>query len=132
MLCTWPRFVGSVEPHLPQAFLKDSFRGAWKQDFDILDQTSRHHLRNDLDVNQWLIRLRQIMEGKFVVRKPIRNSAYILGADNKQLCKIIREQALPMICLHDGMMDERVFQKAKPELREAFEAILPVHSTFEA
>ena len=132
MLCTWPRFVGSVEPHLPQAFLKDSFREAWKQDFDILDQTCRHHMRNDLDVNQWLIRLRQIMEGKFIVRKPIRNSAYILGVDNKQVCKIIREQALPMICLHDGMMDERVFQKAKPELREAFEAILPEPSTFEA
>ena len=71
------------------------------------------------------------MEGKFVVRKPIRNSAYILGADNKQVCKIIREQALPMICLHDGMMDEETFLKTKRELQEAFEVILPAPSSFE-
>ena len=65
ILCIWPRLNGTVELHLPQAFLQETFIKAWKVDYDILDQTSRHHFRNDHDVNQWFIRLHQIMEGKF-------------------------------------------------------------------
>ena len=131
MLCTWPRFVGSVEPHLPQAFLKSSFVEAWESDEDILDQTCRHHLRNDLDVNQWLIRLRQIMEGKFVVRKPIRDSVYMIGENNDEVCRLIRSRRCPMICLHDISMPQSLFVRAKKEVHAAFDDILPTTSLFE-
>lgn len=131
MLCTWPRFVGSVEPHLPQAFLKSSFITAWQNDKDILDQTCRHHIRNDLDVNQWLIRLRQIMEGKFIVRKPIRHAAYMLGKHNRQICSLIQDQRHPMICLIDMSMTEDIFISTKQEVQAAFETILSKPSSFE-
>lgn len=131
MLCIWPRLVGSVEFHLPQAFLKQSFVDAWQQDFDILDQTSRHHLRNDQDVNQWFIRLRQIMEGKFSVRKPIRNALFKIGEKDEEMLYVIRHQKHPMICLNDMMIDQDTFKKTKMELQKAFERILPVPSEFE-
>ena len=131
ILCTWPRFVGSVEPHLPQAFLKNSFVEAWEQDFDILDQTCRHHLRNDLDVNQWLIRLRQIMEGRFAVRKPLRETAFTLGKDDKALIETIIKSKKPMICLHDSQLEEAEFLSSKTEITRAFECLLPEKSAFE-
>ena len=131
MLCTWPRFVGSVEPHLPQAFLKSSFEDAWEQDYAILDQTSRHHIRNDLDVNQWLIRLRQIMEGKFSVRKPLRGAVYTIGENDMLMCEELRRQKHPMVCLNDFSMTPEAFRASKEELHKTFRDLLPYRSAFE-
>lgn len=131
MLCIWPRLVGTVELHLPQAFLKKTFVETWKKDFDIMDMTSRHHFRNDLDVNQWFVRLHHIMEGRFVVRKPIRNSVYTLGKDNSELVKALAEQKIPMICINDESMDNQTYLKAKEEVVAAFQKLLPDISAFE-
>ncbi len=131
VLCSWPRFVGSVEPHLPQAFLKSSFEEAWKQDFDILDQTSRHHLRDDTDVNQWFIRLRQIMEGNFSVRKPIKGAVYTIGKNDLLMCEDLRKQKHPMVCINDTSMSHENFLISKEKLHEAFTELLPDISTFE-
>lgn len=131
MLCTWPRLVGTVEHHLPQAYLKKSFYEAWEQDFDILDQTSRHHIRSDYDVNQWLVRDRQLMEGKFVVRKPIRDAVYTIGSDNRDIVYAICNQKHPVIVINDGDMSEEEYAAARKELWQAFEKILPKASLFE-
>lgn len=131
ILCIWPRLVGTVESHLPQPFLKKTFEEAWLMDFDILDQTSRHHIRNDTDVNQWFIRLHHIMEGEFEVRKPIRNSVFTIGPDNKEIVKAISEMKFPVICLNDDSMDNRQYIVLKNELKDAFDSILPNKSSFE-
>ena len=131
MLCIWPRLVGTVELHLPQAFLKRTFREAWEKDFDILDMTSRHHFRNDLDVNQWLVRLHHIMKGEFSVRKPIRNAVFTLGRDNEELARTVREQKIPMICINDASMDTQTYTDSKREIQAAFDALLPQPSMFE-
>ena len=131
MLCTWPRFVGSLEPHLPQAFLKSSFVAAWEQDFDILDKTSRHHIRNDSDVNQWLIRLRQIMEGKFTVRKPLRGADYTIGENDSLMCRELLQQKHPMVCLNDKAMNYESFLTSRDKLHGVFEQLLPCASSFE-
>lgn len=131
MLCAWPRLVGTVEHHLPQGYLKKSFEEAWRQDFDILDQTSRHHLRDDHDVNQWLIRIRQLMEGRFVVRKPIRNAVYTIGNDNRSIIDAISMQRHPVICINDGPINDNEYSKAKKEIQQAFESVLQKPSSFE-
>ena len=128
----WPKFVGFEEPHLPQAFLKSSFQAAWEQDFDILDQTSRHHIRHVLDVNQWLIRERQLAEGKFTVRKFPRNAYFTIQSDDPLMHRTIREQLVPMLCLNDvGSVSPERFQRLKKELTDDFSAILPEKSSFE-
>lgn len=131
ILMIWPRFVGFDEPHLPQAFLKTSFEKAWEQDEDILDATCRHSIRNDRDVNQWLIRYRQLAEGNFVPRKPIRHAVFQLETQEEPWQEVIRKQQKPMICLNDGPMTEEEFQQKKKNLRKAFQSILPKKSTFE-
>lgn len=131
ILCIWPRLNGTVELHLPQAFLKETFIEAWKVDYDILDQTSRHHFRNDLDVNQWFIRLHQIMEGKFAVRKPIRNAVFTIGKDNRALANAVGNQKIPMVCINDQTIDDDTYIGARTEIISAFQKILPEESEFE-
>lgn len=131
ILMIWPRFVGFDEPHLPQAFLKTSFEKAWEQDGDILDATCRHAIRSDRDVNQWLIRYRQLAEGNFIPRKPIRKAVFQLEAEEEPWREVIRGQQKPMICLNDGPLPDEAFRRKKEELQEAFRTILPEKSTFE-
>ena len=131
MLSAWPRFVGFYEPHLPQPFLKQSFREAWEADGDILDETSRHPFRNDLDVNQWLIRHRQLIEGKFVPKKPLKNAVFDLKLQQDAATDTIRNQRVPMVCINDGEMEDAEFESIREALLKAFDTILPGKSAFE-
>lgn len=131
MLMIWPRFVGFDEPHMPQSFLKASFEAAWAQDFDVLDATSRHPIRNDRDVNQWLIRQRQLAEGRFMPRSPKTGRVFDLAVDVGGAAETIRRQSAKMICMNDGAMAPEVFEAAQRQLKAAFEAILPKPSGFE-
>ena len=131
MLCIWPRFVGFYEPHLPQPFLKSFFEEAWKADGDILDETSRRPIRNDLDVNQWLIRHRQLIEGKFRPKKPLKNAVFDLKLQSREAAETIRTQRVPMICMNDGEMEEAEFEEIRDQLMKAFETILPEACSFE-
>ena len=131
MLMTWPRFVGFDEPHMPQAFLKASFVSAWEQDGDVLAETSRHRVRDDRDVNHWLIRERQLAEGKFIPRSPAIGKVFDLDREGTEAARAVRTQQAAMVCLNDGPMEEEAFRAARKELQEAFEAILPERSGFE-
>ena len=131
MLMSWPRFVGFDETHLPQAFLKSSFEKAWEEDYEILDATSRHHFRDDRDVNQWLIRERQLAEGQFIPRSGKVGQVFDLDRECTEAAETIRNQKKVMVCLNDGPIDGETFQQKKAELKEAFEYILPDKSRFE-
>ncbi len=130
-LMAWPRFVGFDEPHMPQAFLKSSFEAAWQQDFDALDATSRHPIRHDWDVNQWLIRQRQLAEGRFMPRSPKVGRVFDLDVDAAGAVETIRRQSVRMICINDGELAPEAFEATQKRLKEAFEAILPAPSGFE-
>lgn len=130
-LSTWSRFVGFYEPHLPQPFLKSSFDKAWREDYDILDSTSRHAIRNDRDVNQWLIRQRQLAEGVFIPRKQIKNSVFELDSQSTDAVRTIAGQLVPMVCLNDGVMGESEFTQIRDRIEQAFRTILPDRSGFE-
>lgn len=132
VLSTWPRFVGFAEPHLPQAFLKTSFQEAWKQDGDILDETCRHHIRDDRDVNQWLIRCRQLAEGRFEPGRPLKGCCFSLAEDKPEMHRMIRAQSSPVICLNDDdPLTEEEFLKLRKKLQADFHRILPDRCGYE-
>ena len=131
LLMAWPRFVGFDELHLPQAFLKSSFVSAWVEDGDILDATSRHAIRNDRDVNQWLIRDRQLAKGLFVPRSPRVGRVFDLDRDSEAAVDTIRHQRVGMICLNDGEFEQERFQEIRDRLQHAFREILPEKSVYE-
>lgn len=131
MLLPWPRFLGFRVEHLPQPFLKKTFQKAWQTDFDILDATSRHPIRHDHDVNQWLLRMFQLAEGDFYPGKPKEKSFFDLTEDNSDIIDIITKQAFPMICINDGDISEDAFPRVQAEICGAFAQILPERSHFE-
>lgn len=132
MLLAWPRFVGFAEDHLPNAYLKKSFEDAWMQDFDILDATSRRHIRDDNDVNQWFIRVRQLAEGNFIPRKRQKDRNFEIHMDEERMHQAIRGQLFPMICLNDTeALDEKEFQMLQQKLKADFNSILMEKSRFE-
>ena len=131
MLCACPPFVGFDEPHVPQDFLKTSFTEAWEQDYDIFDATSRHALRDDHDVNQWLIRHRQLAQGRFIAARPIRNAFFDVTHHDITAVEAVRSQKVPVICLNDGGISDTSFDQMCKELSNAFQMILPQKSSFE-
>ncbi len=131
MLMSWPRFVGFDETHLPQAFLKSSFEEAWEEDFDALDGTCRHHFRDDRDVNQWLVRERQLAEGRFIPRSSKVGCVFDLDLEWEEAVRAVYAQKKYMVCLNDGPMGEEKFLRIKGELLGAFQEILPESCSFE-
>lgn len=131
LLLAWPRFVGFDEPHNPQAFLKSSYEKAWQQYGDILDATSRHPLRNDRDVNHWLIREQQLAEGAFLPRSPKSGRTFDLDREGEAAARAIENQTSKLLCLNDGDMTKEQFEKTKGLLQRAFQRILPTPSQFE-
>ena len=127
----WPRFLGFRVEHLPQPFLKKTFEKAWETDFDILDATSRHPLRHDHDVNQWLLRMFQLAEGNFYPGKPKKKAFFNLSEDNTAIVKMITGQTVDMLCINDASVPEASLEAVQKELLEAFHRILPQKSTFE-
>lgn len=131
MLGLWPRFLGFVDVHLPQPFLKSMFVQAWEQDRDILHSTCEHAIRHDHDVNQWLIRYRQIAEGKFVPKKPPREAVLNLAFEADKAQRLIAQQKISQICLNDDEMDNTKYASIKAGIQEAFCSILPDKCSFE-
>lgn len=132
LLAPWPHFVGFADTHLPQAYLKNSFRDAWLDCSDILDATCRHPVRTDHDVNQWFIRYRQLAEGSFTPHKQILDAALHMRPGNQKIVDFIRRQKRPMLCIHDSpQIDPDVFKEEIKHLQKAFESILPEKSGYE-
>ncbi len=131
MLSVWPRFVGFRDIHLPQPFLKSSFDEAWEKDADILDATSKNHIRGDRDINQWFVRERQLAEGKFVPKKPMKNAVFTVGRENAKLIQTIKKAEKTMICLQETSLDGDDFIKVRDEIIDAFETLLPEKCSFE-
>ena len=73
----WKNAVGLYQQHLPSSMLKSTYEEIWNIEYDILDSVSKNIVRNNNnDVNQWLIKEWQVMEGNFSPRS-IKFGKYI-------------------------------------------------------
>lgn len=132
LLTPWPHFTGFVDTHLPQAYLKSSFERAWQDAADVLDATCRHPIRTDHDVNQWFIRYRQLAQGRYAPRAPIKNAALHMQPGNQVIIDFIKRQKKAMLCIHDSpQIDLSQFEAESRRLIQAFESILPDKSGYE-
>ena len=102
----YPYFVGFMEDHLPNAFLKSTFEEVWDREGEILDQTCRHQFRENTDVNQYLMREWQVATGQFAPCSWKRGYAFQLRADWRQelvRCRqYIKSGKGKLICLNDS------------------------------
>ena len=124
------RFVGFENPHLPIAYLKSTFEKVWQKEPEVLQQASQHKFRNQMDVNQWLMRYWQLVSGRFHPIVPQLGRFFSIGRDNAEIAQAIRNQAYKVICLSDDDMSLD-FETEKKRLQELFKMILPNKSAFE-
>lgn len=123
-------FTGFEDPHLPNAFLKETYREVWAACGDRLDNTCRHKVRNNEDVNQWLLRYWQFATGKFTPGNPNRGLFLVLGKDDALIRSALIDPNAPMICISDDFPDIDV-EKEQTFLTNSFERLLSEKSSFE-
>lgn len=123
-------FVGFVDPHIPQPFLKSTFKNVWKKEYEILDRTSSNKFRSKEDVNQWVMRYWQLATGKFIPCSLNRGEYFGIGADDRKIKEAIINQKYQMICLND--IDDKIdFESEKRRICRWFDKVFSTKSAFE-
>lgn len=127
----FPLYTGFYTVHGPSPFLRDTYRTLWAKEGELLDATCRHRFRNEADVSQYLAREWQKLSGDFQARNITRHFRYFnVESDNPALVKVICGQKAKMICINDANKPID-FVRAKKQVIDAFESILPEKSSFE-
>jgi len=132
LLYPWKEFSGFIDPHMPNAFLKETFEKVWQAAPDILKATCKNKFRTIEDVNQWLMRYWQLAEGKFVPRN-IKKDTLCIDINNstiEHICNAIENNTYEIICINDSD-DITNFEEIQAKIQNSFEAILPEKSSFE-
>lgn len=125
-------FPGFRNHHMPQAYLKSTFREVWNAEKDILMETSKHRFRDITDVNQSVMRYWQFMSGKFCPVNLVNDSYRFRTCDDEveELVSAILNQKREILVTYDS---EKIsdFEKIKTRINKAFDVILPERSSFE-
>jgi len=129
-LQNYPCLVWLYNPHLPNSLLKSTINQLWDIEYDVLDNASMTKFRTKDDVNQYIFSRYNIMSGNFIPRKSSIWHSFAISNNNKKIIDSIIKKKYKMICINDSS-ENFEFEKAKSELINAFEKILPEKSNFE-
>lgn len=131
-LLPWPRFTGFVNPHFPSGFLKSTFEKVWEIEYELLDKTCRCKFRNETNVNQYLMKYWQLMEGNFTPINVFKDSVYVGMKDRTAISdiqKVFESKKKNILVLNDDCIAD--FALIKEQLITLFETRLPCKSQFE-
>ena len=136
ILMKCPRFPGFWQHHIASSYCKSTFETIWEKEFDVLDNTCKHKIRESTDVNQWLFKEWQIAQGNFINRNVKFGKAFYIDRDGinsikSKMLKYIKKQKAKVVSINDGEMSEKEFDNLIKDLKVAFEEILPEKSSFE-
>lgn len=125
-------FPGFRNHHMPQAFLKSTFREVWEVEEPLLREVSAHRFRDITDVNQYMFRFWQMMSGKFHPVNIVNTSCRynLTDHDLEALTAAIKTQKRDILVMADSD-DVSDFNGMVTKINAAFETILPEKSTFE-
>lgn len=125
-------FLGFFNPHLQQAFLKETFEDVWDKCEKVLSRTSLNRYRDYSDVSFWAFRYWQLASGNFSPYNIMRDGYYFRVSDSNYLkaADCIRKQKGKFICVNDteGAINFDVYKEA---ILSAFNELLPEKSMFE-
>lgn len=131
LLLPFPFFTGFFNHHIASSFLKNSYSHAWEIFPEQLDSSCCCKLRNNSNINQWLIKDLQFIQGCFINREINFGKRFNLTEQNvEECCKFIQQQKGKVLCINDN---EKLkdFTNVKSEVQHAFTALLPEKSKFE-
>lgn len=125
-------FVGFVNPHLPQGYLKTIYDGVWAHCAKEIVRTSQSKFRDYGDLAPWLIRYWQLTSNSFSPINPFIDGKYYLVDDYNvsDIVSCIRQQKKKVICLNDSENISN-FEETKKAIKDAFVNILPEKCSYE-
>jgi len=123
------KFVGFWNFHVSQPYLKQTLKTIWDKEEEALDLACQNKFRASTDLGIVLCRYWQFMEGNFIPKENDSHYFRILD-DNSETTDAIINQKYQVICIND-VYDNIDFEKAKNEINEALNFILPKKSSFE-
>ncbi len=127
----FPLYTGFYTVHGPSPYCKKTFEEIWDKEKDALESMSNNRFRSTTDLTPYLFREWQKLSDNFVPTNLHRYFQYFnILKDNTKLVKTITKHKKKMICINDTDLGDD-FEKAKEEVRNAFEEILPEVSAFE-
>lgn len=129
-LAPWGYFQNIMNRHLPVPLLRSTMERVWEQEYETLHKTSLNKFRSITDINQYLFRYFDIMEGNFVPKKQNGLAYHITSTDTSALEKDIIKGKHSMICVNDTASLEDV-DTAEKNVQRAFEMRYPEKSSFE-
>lgn len=124
------KFTGFVNPHLPNAFLKSTYNEVWEKEGEYLSKVCMNRFRSIEDVNQYLMRYWQLVQGRFNPRDPNIGKCLTVGTDNAAIEKEIATGSSKLLCINDDPHLEDISEQEK-WLLELFESVFPEKSQFE-
>lgn len=123
------KFTGFKELHSAQPYLKSTFKEIWSKEETALDKACYNKFRKASDISHNLCRYWQLASGNFI---PKRNETkyYTYLDDNTITTKEITQRKYKIVCINDVYMDID-FERAKQEINQALNNILPYKCSFE-
>jgi len=124
-------FPGFYEGHGPNAFLKSTLETVWREEPEILAQTSSHKFRTMEDVNQYIFESWQWFEG--AIRPSDRNklfSCVSTRAPDDVIFDALLNKKTPVVVVNDVPMPFD-FEQKKAAVNGVFDRILGEKSSFE-
>lgn len=135
LLWPWPQITGFYDTHQPQPFLKQTFDQVWAVEPEVLGKTTCSRFRSRDDVNQYLFRYWQMLNGNFEPRSfadtgtiPVRDAS-----DVEKAARIMADGKYTMFCINDELGDvpKETFREYKQTIINSLESMLPDLSAFE-
>lgn len=132
LLVWWPYFVGFYEHHLPQPFLKSTFKEVWDKEGDTIYNSIRPRFRQKTNLTQYLFRYWQLAKGNFSCYNICADSVSFQHLKEEEVDRVIDtiiNQNKNIIVINDS--EEINFEETKYKINNAFQYILPNKSSFE-
>lgn len=130
LLLPWKNFTGIKYSHIPSAFNKSTFFEVWNKEYEILDNTCMHKIRDFTDVNQYVMKTWQIAKNNFVPMSPKIGALYSISDNTSDICNAIKTKKYKLMCLNDSNNISN-FEKTKNEINVALNDLYPDKSSFE-
>lgn len=127
-----PFFVGFLDHHLPQGYLKSSFDSVWAKCGKDIQRTCRNRFKSYEDVHFWLVRYWQLVSGTFEPYNVLKDGQYLELSDTSidTIVDFIRHQKKKIVVINDTA-SVHDFITDKEKIIGAFEYILPEKCSFE-
>lgn len=131
VLTIWPYYTGFYCSHICASYLKSTLEKVWELEPEVLHQTCLCRTRAAANVNQYLFKFWQLVEGRFVPR-PVKfgRAFHLTDQFDEALADAIESSRYSTVCINDTELVSN-FEAQKERVKALFQKKLPQKCSFE-